>query len=585
MASWSWRKWPDVLVDFGRELYVPWRLAEGDVLYRDVAWINGPLSAWWNALWFRVLGVGFDSLIAVNLILLALLTVLLYGLLARAADRVGATCACLVFVTLFAFAQFIFIGNYNWVAPYSHDLTHGVLLSLVGIACVARVARSGSSAWIAASGLLLGLVFLTKVEVFAAAAVGITGGIAVALRRQCHSAAGLAGAGSKFALAVVAPPLVALGLLATTLAPGQALASLVADWTALLDTRTAALPFYRSGSGLDDVVGNLGRILGCLAACLLALAPAALLAYTLPRAGDTRRPWLPAPVVGGLAFGLSAGALLLLSDWIPWRGAVRALPLVLLALAAGMAWRAWRGERESAPERGVLQLALILFAGGLLAKMALNTRLLQYGFALAMPATLVVVVALVSWLPAALDRAGRSGSVFRAGAVGVLSAFVIAYLGMMQTQLERKTVKLAAPPDTLWSDALRGRAIERALADLKTRLLPGQSLAVLPEGVMLNYLLRTPNPTPYVVFMPPELLMFGEERMLHGLQQHPPDVIALVHKDTREYGFPFFGRDYGRALQAWIDQHYSSVQLIGGPPLRRGTRFGIRILERHDDRH
>ncbi|OGW84335.1 MAG: hypothetical protein A2987_06880 [Omnitrophica bacterium RIFCSPLOWO2_01_FULL_45_10] len=29
MLDLSWRKWPDLMVDFGRELYVPWQLNEG----------------------------------------------------------------------------------------------------------------------------------------------------------------------------------------------------------------------------------------------------------------------------------------------------------------------------------------------------------------------------------------------------------------------------------------------------------------------------------------------------------------------------------------------------------------------------
>jgi hypothetical protein len=33
----SWRKWPDPLIDFGRELYVPWRLSHGALLYHDVS--------------------------------------------------------------------------------------------------------------------------------------------------------------------------------------------------------------------------------------------------------------------------------------------------------------------------------------------------------------------------------------------------------------------------------------------------------------------------------------------------------------------------------------------------------------------
>ena len=33
----TWRTWPDPIVDFGRELYVPWSLLEGQRLYADLA--------------------------------------------------------------------------------------------------------------------------------------------------------------------------------------------------------------------------------------------------------------------------------------------------------------------------------------------------------------------------------------------------------------------------------------------------------------------------------------------------------------------------------------------------------------------
>ena len=81
--------------------------------------------------------------------------------------------------------------------------------------------------------------------------------------------------------------------------------------------------------------------------------------------------------------------------------------------------------------------------------------------------------------------------------------------------------------------------------------------------------------------MPPELVMFGEERIVASFQKHPPDYIALVHKDTAEYGFPLFGRDYGRQLFEWLANHYQPVHLIGAPPLR-DQRFGILLLQAKD---
>src|SRR5687767_3427150 len=44
LVAWSWRKWGDVFVDFGHEVYIPWQLSEGRVLYRDIAYFMGPLS-------------------------------------------------------------------------------------------------------------------------------------------------------------------------------------------------------------------------------------------------------------------------------------------------------------------------------------------------------------------------------------------------------------------------------------------------------------------------------------------------------------------------------------------------------------
>ncbi|HEY1628509.1 MAG TPA: hypothetical protein VGF52_01550, partial [Tepidisphaeraceae bacterium] len=42
MLAWTWGTWPDPIVDFGRELYVPWQLTQGKILYRDIAYFNGP---------------------------------------------------------------------------------------------------------------------------------------------------------------------------------------------------------------------------------------------------------------------------------------------------------------------------------------------------------------------------------------------------------------------------------------------------------------------------------------------------------------------------------------------------------------
>ena len=107
-------------------------------------------------------------------------------------------------------------------------------------------------------------------------------------------------------------------------------------------------------------------------------------------------------------------------------------------------------------------------------------------------------------------------------------------------------------------------------------------MAVLPEGVMLNYLARRSSSTAHTNFMPPELILYGEERILADFKKSPPDYVALVHKDTTEYGFPLFGKDYGTLLYAWINANYEPVRLIGRRPLKQKNQFGIEIRRRSE---
>jgi len=97
----------------------------------------------------------------------------------------------------------------------------------------------------------------------------------------------------------------------------------------------------------------------------------------------------------------------------------------------------------------------------------------------------------------------------------------------------------------------------------------GDTIAVLPEGVMLNYLLRRESPLKVVTVMPPEVLAFGEDAVLRSLEAQPPTFVVFVHKDTREYGYPLFGTDsrYGERTMTWVKAHYRDIRTLGREPM------------------
>src|SRR4029453_15939775 len=148
LAAWSWKRWADPQIDFGNELYVAWRLASGDVLYRDLAIRSGPLSPYLNAAWFALFGVSIRTLVLCNLAILAATCALAWRLLRPACGPLAATLAGLVLLGAFGFASYLAIGNYTWVTPYQHFQTHGVALGLALVAAAGAALRGRrAAAW------------------------------------------------------------------------------------------------------------------------------------------------------------------------------------------------------------------------------------------------------------------------------------------------------------------------------------------------------------------------------------------------------------------------------------------------------
>jgi len=569
MAAWTWRTWPDVLIDFGREAYVAWRLTEGDVLHQDVVYVSGPLSPYWNALWFRIFGVGLDTLFAVNAIILGSLVVLWFGLLRRASDRAGAWVACAVFLTLFGFAQYVGIGNYNYIAPYSHELPHGLLLATLGVVCWERVGRGAGLSWAGAAGVALGLVALTKIEVFAAA--GLANGVFVlglarrdggpATRARCLA----------FAVGLVLPIMAAVLALSASLGLEGSLRAVGIAWLRLFGDDLAALPFYQRGLGTDDLAANLGAALLWAGKIGLLFVPAFAVASLLG-AERFRRRWVPF-VCGALM------AAAIAPFEIAWLQAARALPLFAVVGLALTLWRLVQPGDGSARTATLLQATLFAFATAMLAKIFFLARIYQYGFAHALPAALLLVTTLVTWIPAKIEQRGGSGAAFRGAALGVVLVTIIGHLQIVAPYVAKKSSRLGGVDDAIRVAPVIARVLGTALEEVQARTRPGEPLSVMPEGVMLNFLARRPLPTPHFSFNPFEVLVYGEDNMLRAFEASPPAAVILVHHDTSEHGARFLGHDYGIDLLAWVREHYRMVRQIGDPPLEPGTRFGLQVLE------
>ena len=565
----TWGRWPDVLIDFGRELYVPWRMLEGEKLFADLAWFNGPLSPHWNALVFRLFGIGLSTLVWVNAAIFAGILALLHYVLRETSSPVAATLACLVVMASCGFAQLFFVGNYNFICPYSHEATHGVLLGLGALAAAQRWRGRRSLAWLLLCGLCVGLAFLTKPEIFVAAFIGAC--VAVGLHAWSANSWYVRASGV-FAFGLIVPIAASWALLRGSLGSAGAWTATLGAWPQLFSSTIAQQHFYRVGMGLETPGANLTSMLLWTASTLALFAPSVALGFW---AREGRRRF-----VAGVVAAVATTVVFVLSyRRVEWLDAARPWALFALVGCVLTVWATLR-RRGAATWPGAAGFAA--FSLAMLAKILLYTRLYHYGFALALPATALVVVAAWSWIPARLDAAGGAGSVLRAAVAAALACFAAIHVAQTVRIQAGKTVEVGSGSDRFLADS-RGSVVNEALQWIEAHHPAGTarpSLAVFPEGVMLNYLARLDNPTPYFNFMPPELVLFGESRTVAAFRAHPPDLVLLAHKDTTEYGPRWFGRNYATELGSWLQADYQEVQRFGDPPLQPGSRSGIAVLVR-----
>jgi hypothetical protein len=316
--------------------------------------------------------------------------------------------------------------------------------------------------------------------------------------------------------------------------------------------------------------GNLGRILAWAALYAGVLLPPFV--FALRTRSDQRG---RKAILVGLA-GLAA--LLMTVGWRHTAPADLASPLPIFVAALGattLVSLAKDSGQGLARASSIGRLMLAVLALGLLGKILLNTRFFHYGFILAVPATVLMVLVLVDWIPTWIAKRGGSGAAFRWASVVLWAGLVAVFLQLSATCLARKTTPVGTDGNAFIADS-RGEQVNAVLGFLAGEVPADRSLAVVPEGVMINLLSGRTNPTFCTNLMPPELATLGEANVLGDLERTPPAVLVVDLDRIGPQGLWYRNETYAPHIAAWILARYEIVARFESPPTQpMRIRLGV----------
>ncbi len=540
--------WSDALIDSGREWIVPDALARGELLYRDVVYWFGPFTPYFQAAFLRAFGSGFAALVVAGAAAAAAILAVLHAMLRRVAGRRAALAW-----TALAIPALVFMPNAGGaLLGMGYRIWHAAGFTLAAVALASRPPGRRPALVAFGAGACAGLAGLCRTEWgLAAAAAVVLAGILRAHRAgegARLAAIGLAGAAAVFGAG--------LGLFLWRAGAGPVLIDGHVLLTGLPpETRHFLIAF----SGLPDWRRGSIEMLYSFAMWGGVFALAAWLAWP----GSSRRP-------RGLALALfSILAVLGLTAALGGAGSAVLFSSAPLVCATGLV-AGWR-RRPGSP-------AAILAASGFLGLVLSYRRPFHIGdSAYVAPALLFAFVCAAGLLRLAAasrrrraERAGLERAFARVAALLVAAAFAgraWQYASIEAEPISGTSGLLSANPDL-------AREIAELAAQVRDRTKPGEGLAVFPEGELLNFLSRQPNPIRHQLYLPGYLSSGNEAEVLRELEASPPGAIVLWRRPVSEYDRALFGLDYGTSIRHWIDQRYDLRPFrASGAPARTNPRF------------
>jgi len=568
----SWRKWSDPLIDFGAQLYTAWRLSQGAVLYRDVGLLYGPLSQYFNAAIFRIFGPGLIVLAIANLVIFAAIASSIYILFRRGWGALAAWLSTLIFISVFGFSHFVDAGNYNYAAPYAHETSHGILISLLLCLALTSWVEKPSVTRIFISGLLLGLTLVLKPE-FILAALSITFLAALAHWKRV----GFPKASAVFTWTTGAVlPTALFGIYFLQFLPwDQAISASSRAWSYTLDSSLTADPFQVRVLGLDRPWSGLFNQTFAVTISL-ALILALGLAATLTERQMPR--WLL--LCGGTTLAAVFGWLTcFVINWIEIGRCLLGLTVIYFLASLGrFVYKTKKSDSDF--EQQLLRILIAGLAVAVMARMVLAPRIYHYGYYQAALAALLVPAVMIAELPVWFKAGSHGRIVAAAGTLIIVLPGIVNLATRSQHRYQSQTFAVASGRDRFYSlspqiDPL-GEIIDSVTAVLREKG-EGQTLVVLPEGEFINYLARLPNSLPHAFFYDGAISNGRESQIVNELTHNPPYWIVIISRDLGGFGIERYGEEPGSGAEIldWVEQNYKQVAWLGGDPLDYRERGAI----------
>lgn len=131
----------------------------------------------------------------------------------------------------------------------------------------------------------------------------------------------------------------------------------------------------------------------------------------------------------------------------------------------------------------------------------------------------------------------------------------------------------------IWIEDYAAESVWKTYQYIKNETNKEDTILVIPEGAMLNYLTDRKSNNKYYYLLPPNIEIFGEEKIVKDLEKNLPEYIIIPPRSFTDYKETFLCESFGQKICGLIPKYYNP------PVIQKGQyEYSIAIYKKRHDK-
>jgi hypothetical protein len=282
-----------------------------------------------------------------------------------------------------------------------------------------------------------------------------------------------------------------------------------------------------------------------------------------------------------LLFSIGLMIFLSFAGFMEWdSGPYLAMPILLLGLLIPETNKYLKqiAQQATANRQTLLLIIIATYSLASLARVILRVRSGGAYSSYLLPTSVILFTYILAYQFSNLLKEDRARLLARHIIIGLILADAVITSGLLAYRYRsRNDYALVTERGTILAVQDLGKSFDQAIAYINRETVPGEPVAVLPEGTSLLFFTNRTNPLREEITTPGFLDLAGEERAIRRLTETNTRLVLIANRATSEFGATIFGRDYCRHLMEWIKANYEEGEVFS-PEGNHNFQIGDKVF-------